>query len=152
MNDPHDPAGAPDPGDREEPDIGTVGEEAAKLFSALAGAARQHGGEAGDGLSGLADHAAAMAHDVNEHLATDAVECRYCPVCRVVHAVRETSPEVKAHLTQAATSLFQAAAGFLETLPQPPEDAASSARGPEVEHIDLDSDDSDDSDKKGGDA
>lgn len=141
MTDPHDPAGPQDP------DVGSVGEEAAKLLGALAGAARQHGGDVGDGLSGLADHAAAMAHDVNEHLATDAVECRYCPVCRVVHAVRETSPEVRTHLTQAATSLLQAAAGFLETLPQPSDDESSPPRGPEVERIDLD-----DTDEKGGDA
>ncbi len=149
MNDPHEPGSPQGPGDRDdprrdEPEIGSVGEEAAKLFGALAGAARQHGGEAGDGLSGLADHAATMAREVNEHLATDAVECRYCPVCRVVHAVRETSPEVKAHLTQAATSLLQAAAGFLESMPPPQHQ--DGARGPEVERIDLD----DETDEKDG--
>jgi hypothetical protein len=53
-----------------------------------------------------------------------------------VHAVRETSPEVRNHLLTAATSLLQAAAGVLETVP-PPEQGASQ-RGPAVERIDLD--------------
>jgi hypothetical protein len=81
-----------------------------------------------------------MAQEVNEHIATGSAECRYCPVCRVVHAVRETSPEVRTHLLTAATSLLQAAAGILETVPPPDRDA--SQRGPEVEHIDLDETDS----------
>ena len=117
-------------------DIGSVGEEAMKLFGAFADLAKQHTGDAAGGLGNLAGHAAAMAHEVNEHLATDAAECRYCPVCRVVHAVRETSPEVKTHLMVAASSLLQAAAGLLETAPKPPE--SGSPRGPEVQHIDLD--------------
>jgi hypothetical protein len=123
--------------DEDRPDdIGSVGEEAMKLFGAFADLARQHGGDAAGGLGGLAGQAAAMAHEVNEHIATDAAECRYCPVCRVVHAVRQTSPEVKAHLMVAASSLLQAAAGLLETAPTPPE--SGSPRGPEVQHIDLD--------------
>ena len=71
-------------------------------------------------------------------------------MCQVISAVRETSPEVKAHLATAATSLMQAAAGVLAT--KFPDDA--SARRPDgggrpsrdsgaVEKIDL-SDDSDD--------
>ncbi|NHA00004.1 hypothetical protein G5V59_06715 [Nocardioides sp. W3-2-3] len=88
-----------------------------------------------------------MAHEVNEHIATGSAECRYCPVCRVVHAVRETSPEVRTHLLSAASSLLQAAAGFMETLPPPPGSATGGtpghARGPAVEKIDLDADDPD---------
>ncbi|WP_436698335.1 hypothetical protein [Nocardioides sp. BYT-33-1] len=118
-------------------DVGSVGEEAMRLLGAFADLARQHTGDAAGGLGGLAGQAAAMAHDVNEHLATDATECRYCPLCRVVHAVRQTSPEVKAHLAVAASSLLQAAAGLLETAPRPP-DGSGAARGPEVQHIDLD--------------
>ncbi|WP_216849399.1 hypothetical protein ACFJIY_01445 [Pimelobacter simplex] len=121
-------------------DIGSVGEEAMKLFGAFADLAKQHTGDAAGGFGHLAGQAAAMAHDVNEHLATDAAECRYCPVCRVVHAVRQTSPEVKAHLAVAASSLLQAAAGLLETLPQPPDSGSGAPRGPEVQHIDLDDD------------
>jgi hypothetical protein len=51
-----------------------------------------------------------------------------------VHAVRQTSPEVRAHLTQAASSFLHAAAGLMATLP--PQDP--SGRTPGVEKIDLD--------------
>jgi len=124
-----------------KPEVGSVGEEALKLFSALLDLARQQGADVGGGLSGLADQAASLAHEVNGHIATGSAECKYCPVCRVVHAVRETSPEVKAHLLTAATSLLQAAAGVLETVP-PPDQSGAPQRGPAVERIDLD--DSDD--------
>ena len=140
MSEPDDPTDDPteDPSKdpREPPEIGTVGEEALKLFGALTEMARQQGADAGGGLTGLADQAASLAQEVNDHIATGSAECRYCPVCRVVHAVRETSPEVKTHLLTAATSLLQAAAGILETVPPP--DQGGSQRGPEVEHIDLD--------------
>lgn len=151
----HDGAGRPDDGrphdgqpDDGQPDVGSVGEEAMKLFGALADMARQQTGDGLGGLGDLAGQAAAMAREVNEHIATDSAECRYCPVCRVVHAVRQTSPEVKAHLMVAASSFLQAAAGLMETLPQATGQAGHSgepgrsgpARGPEVERIDLDDD------------
>ena len=117
--------------------VGSVGEEAAKLLGALSDWARDQGSDVGEGLSGLASHAATSLQDINEHLATGSAECTYCPVCRTVHAVRQTSPEVRAHLTQAASSLLNAAAGFLATLPQ----QDSSGRTPGVERIDLDADD-----------
>jgi hypothetical protein len=113
-------------------DIGSVGEEAMKLLGAFADLAKQHTGDAAGGLGNLAGQAASMAHEVGEHIATDAVECKYCPVCRVVHAVRQTSPEVKAHLMVAASSLLQAAASLMET---PPENGT---RTSEVQRIDLD--------------
>jgi hypothetical protein len=119
------------------PDVGSVGEEAAKLLGALSDWARDQGTDVGQGLGGLASHAAASMQDINDHLATGSAECAYCPICRTVHAVRQTSPEVRAHLTQAATSFLHAAAGLLATLPQP----ESSGRGSGVEHIDLDADD-----------
>ena len=102
-------------GDREEPEVGSVADEAAKLLGALS------------------DWAKDAAHDVDRHIATGAEECTYCPVCRTVHAVRELSPEVKAQLATAATTFLQAAAGLM----------ASAARDQQtrqggVEHIDLD--------------
>ena len=124
------------------PEIGSVGEEAIKLFGALADMARQQGADVGGGLGGLADQASSLVQEVNEHIATGSAECRYCPVCRVVHAVRETSPEVRTHLLTAATSLLQAAAGILETVP--PADQGASQRGAAVEHIDLDDEGLDD--------
>ncbi len=142
MNDAHEPG--PDEPREDGPrpdDVGSVGEEAMKLFGALADLARERGTDVGHGLEGLADQAAHLAHEVNDHVATGGAECRYCPVCRVVHAVRETSPEVRTHLTVAASSLLQAAAGLLETLPPPTRNhqgGGARPRGPEVERIDLD--------------
>jgi hypothetical protein len=129
--------------DQQPPDVGSLGEEAAKLFGALADVARQHSGDATGGLGSLAGQAAGFAKEVNDHLATDAAECRYCPICRCVHVVRSTTPEVKAHLYTAATSLLQAAMGLMETIPPP---QGTTPRGPGVERIDLDTDDTDDTD------
>jgi hypothetical protein len=108
-----------------------------KLFGALSEWAKDHGSDLGHGLSGLASHAAASARDIDEHLATGSAECTYCPICRTVHAVRQTSPEVRAHLAVAASSLMQAAAGILATA-VPDQERDSSARGDGIEHIDLD--------------
>lgn len=131
-------------------EVGSVSEEAAKLFGALSGWAREQGADPGAGpdgapgglgerFSGLAGQAARAAREVEEHLATDSAECTWCPICRTVHAVRQTSPEVRAHLATAASALLQAAAGLLATA-VPPE-ARADRRGPGVERIDLDSDD-----------
>ncbi|MCW2736415.1 hypothetical protein [Nocardioides sp.] len=114
-------------------DVGSLGDEAARLLGALSGWAREHAGEASDGLSGFAAHAATSAHDLNEHLATGSAECTVCPVCRTVHAVRQLSPEVKAHLTTAMTSLAQAAAAIMTTAD--PRTEGEGRAG--VEHIDL---------------
>jgi hypothetical protein len=89
-------------------EVGALADEAAKLLGALGDWAR------------------------DQHLATGAPECTYCPLCRTVHALRHTSPEVRAHLATAATSLVQAVSGLLATAV--PEDRARSG----VEHIDLD--------------
>jgi len=115
--------------------VGSVGEEAAKLLGALSDWARQQGPDVGPGLGGLASQAAASLHEINEHIATGSAECTYCPICRTVHAVRQTSPEVRAHLASAASSLLQAAAGVLASVPREP-----SARPSGVERIDLDAD------------
>ncbi|GAB3990383.1 hypothetical protein [Nocardioides marmoraquaticus] len=136
--------------------VGSVGEEAAKLFGALSawaqeqsreqsreqardgarGGAGGQAGEPGRGQQAAASAREALAqglHDVGEHLGSTGPDCRWCPVCQVIHVVRQTSPEVRAHLASAAGSLMQAAAGLMATTPPP------SGRGP-VEHIDLDDD------------
>ena len=85
------------PGDGGHEPLGSVGEEAAKLFDALQEWAR-------DGAGG----------ERHGHATAGGVECTgWCPVCRGAQLVRQTSPEVKAHLTAAAGSLLQAAAGLL---------------------------------------
>jgi hypothetical protein len=94
-----DPAGA-------EP-VGSVAEEAAKLLGALSGWAREHG----EGLSSFTD-------GLHDHVATGSPECTWCPVCRTVAAVRQTSPEVLTHLGSAATSLMLAVSGLMAAHPQ----------------------------------
>lgn len=168
-------AGEPDAPSGSGEDVGDVAEEAAKLMGALADWARDQGpglgaglgaglgSGLGAGLSGLAEQVAEQAARVGEHvhrglqdnLATGAPECAWCPVCRAVTAVRQLSPEVRAHLTSAAASLVQAAAGVLAT--QVPDDAgprttgadrseadptgaAAERRPSRVQHIDLDDD------------
>lgn len=119
--------------DGRDPEVGSLAEETTKLLGALNGWAREQGSGLGESVSGLSEHAAAAAHDVNSHFATGSPECTVCPVCRTVHAVRQLSPEVKAHLASATASLVHAAAGILATAAP----TASSDRG-DVEHIDLD--------------
>jgi hypothetical protein len=53
-----------------------------------------------------------------------------------VHVIRQTSPEVRAHLATAASALVQAASGLLATVV--PEQSGD--RSPGVAHIDLDTD------------
>jgi hypothetical protein len=103
--------------------VGGVAEEAAKLLGAVSGWARQQG----DGAAGLAD---AMADGVHEHLAPGSPECTWCPLCRVIAAIRHTSPEVRTHLASAASSLMMAVSEMMATHPP--------ARERGVERIDLD--------------
>lgn len=106
--------------------VGSVAEEAAKLFGALSGWAREHG----DGVSAMAGAmAGSIGDDLHDHLATGAPECAWCPVCRTVAAIRQTSPEVRAHLASAASSFMLAVSGMMAT--HPPRSAG-------VEPIDLD--------------
>jgi len=117
---------------KDEP-VGTVAEEAAKLLGALSDWAKDQGADLGHTVAGFADHAARTARGVDDHLATGAAECRWCPVCRTVHALRQTSPDVRAQLASAATSLLQAASAMLATAVP---DQQGQRTG--VEHIDLD--------------
>ena len=119
--------------EQKSPPVGSVAEEAAALFQALSGLAKQQGGQYAAAAQGAADAASKAAHDINDHIATGSQECTWCPVCQVIHVVRSTSPEVKAQLAVAAQALVQAAAGALAT--HVPTDAKSP-----VEKIDLDDD------------
>ena len=116
--------------------VGSVGEEAAKLFGALSDWAREQGADASGTAAAAKDAFARAAHDAEAHAATGGEDCRYCPVCQAIHVVRQTSPEVRAHLAQAASSLMQAASGLLAPRPGHPGGHA----GAGVEKIDLDDD------------
>ncbi|MBV9832672.1 MAG: hypothetical protein JOZ82_13855 [Marmoricola sp.] len=133
---PHDEgdgsAGGPgDPGPAGEP-VGSLGEEAAKLLGALSDWARDQGHDYAGTASGAAGAFSHAVHEVDEHIATGSADCRYCPVCQVIHVVRSTSPEVRTHLAMAAGSLMNAAAGLLATQTE------QRTRPSGVEKIDLD--------------
>jgi hypothetical protein len=118
--------------------VGSVAEEAAKLLHALQDWAKESGSEYAGAAASAAEGAASAVHRIDEHIATGSAECTYCPVCRVISTVRETSPEVRQHLTTAATSLLHAAAGLLATsVPEP----SHRRRDGRVEKIDLSDDD-----------
>ncbi len=117
-------------------EVGSLAEEAAKLLDALSGWAREHNvREDGDGVTANGE---SLAHELHERLATGSPECTWCPVCRTLALVRRTSPEVRAHLADAASSLLLALSGVLATRPP--------ARDATVERIDLDDDTDDDTD------
>ena len=71
-----------------------------------------------------------LTSELHDHLATGSPECAWCPVCRTVSAIRQTSPEVRAHLASAASSLMMAVSGMMATHP--------GGRDAGVERIDLD--------------
>ncbi len=118
-------------GDR--PQVGSVAEEAAKLFGALHDWAGESGpgraGEAADGLLG-------SLRSAGDHVG-HGEDCRYCPVCQAIRMVRETSPEVREHLAVAIGSLAQAATAALrQSSPADASDHGSRGSGPEK--VDLD--------------
>ena len=122
---------------QEEP-VGSLAEEAARLMHALKDWAEDRGGEYAGATAAAAAGAADAAHQWREHVADGGTECTLCPVCRVIAAVRGTSPEVRQHLSAAASSLMQAAAGMMAT--EVPETAPRRAGTP-TQKIDLDVDD-----------
>jgi hypothetical protein len=136
--------------------VGSVAEEAAKLFAVLQdrlagqvappaepadGKAGPHGDEqAATGAPGAtadrggeprttSDAAEEPSHA--SHSAYLSAECRFCPLCQIVRYARATSPEVRAHLADAALSFALAVKGLLENV-----DAPSERQAP-LEKIDL---------------
>ncbi len=121
--------------------VGSVGEEAAKLMDALQDWVKESGAAgAASGLGGLGGGLGEQWRTVNEHLATGGADCTYCPVCQVIHRMREASPEVRGHVAVAASSLLQAAAALIETRAPRPSAGQSdqSTTEPRVTKIDLD--------------
>lgn len=120
----------------EDPQVGSLAEETARLVEALSDWARDQGADLGAGLGGVAAQASENLREVNEHLATGGAECRYCPLCRAIQLLRETSPEVRHHLADAGVALLQAAAAVLSTAAAGPQEGDRPRST--VEHIDLD--------------
>lgn len=110
--------------------VGSLPEEAAKLFAVLQGWATDHSpppspDDGSESSSAHAGHAAASP------------ECRYCAWCQLVRAAKTTSPEVREHLTSAAMSFALALKGLLET---PAERRRDAERDSPLEKIDLSED------------
>jgi hypothetical protein len=126
--------------------IGSVAEEAAKLFAVLQNAAHETtAAHAGAGHATEHEDAPAAAdHAAGDHAAGDAAgehklgpDCVWCPVCQLIHRVRSTSPETieqlstaAAHVLGSVRSLLEAAA---EAARQAREDAASRSSPSEEE-------------------
>ncbi len=138
-----------DAGESDPSEVGSVGEEAARLldaFTAALGRQPASSDSAGegpspdpgpapwDGLVDLAHQAVDALHGVGDQVANGAPECRWCPWCRTIHAVRQTSPEVRTHLMGAARSMLAAATVLLDQVGR---DEAGRAT-PGVERIHLD--------------
>ncbi|TDW23364.1 hypothetical protein [Kribbella kalugense] len=90
--------------------VGSIAEEAAKLFAVLQNAA------------GDEPPPADSADEKHEHkLGPD---CVWCPVCQLIHRVRNTSPETIEQLSTAAAQVL----GSLRTLLEAAADAARQSR------------------------
>jgi len=95
--------------------VGSAAEEAAKLFSAMEDWARQKAGHLLD----------------EEHVATGAPECQFCPVCQGIGVLRQVRPEAVEHFLDAAASFVAALKTAVAT-------ADPSPRQPTpVQHIDI---------------
>lgn len=121
--------------DDKQESVGSVGEEAIKLLSALQGWARESRSDYAGAAADVVSEAASSFHTLNEHIATGGDDCRYCPICQLISAVRGTSPEVKQHLSTASTSLMQAVAGIIAT--HASDQAGKTRKDAAMEHIDL---------------
>jgi hypothetical protein len=69
-----------------------------------------------------------------DHLATGSAECRICPICRVIAAVREPDPDLTERLATSAGELAAGVAAMLRSFAQasrPPDEEP--ARGDEAD-------------------
>src|SRR3954465_6881563 len=99
--------------------IGSVGEEAARLFAAFE--------------SWVKDAAGGATAMMDTHVATGAAECQLCPVGRLISVPRGTRPEVFEHLVDATSSMLAAMRAAVDAH----ERSWASRRHSPVEHIDI---------------
>ncbi|WP_371401398.1 hypothetical protein OHA10_26040 [Kribbella sp. NBC_00662] len=95
--------------------VGSVAEEAAKLFAVL-------------------QDAAGTPRDEEKHEHKLGPDCVWCPVCQLIHKVRNTSPETIEQLSTAAAQVLGSLRSLLEAAAdaarQAREDAASRPKSP----------------------
>ena len=106
--------------------VGGLAEEVAQLAAALREWALR-GTERGEG-SAVAD----LLTRLSAGVAQDEPECRICPLCQFIAAVRQTRPETAEHLLSAGASLTAALRSVLAG--QPEHVPTERAR---VQHIDV---------------
>ena len=97
--------------------VGTVAEEAAKLFAVLQQAARQQDPAPPPPEEPDADEPAAPRPGVQDGHGTarcGAAECKWCPVCQLIAKVRHTSPETIEQLSMAAAGVLGSVRSLLE--------------------------------------
>ncbi|WP_328995126.1 hypothetical protein OG394_11255 [Kribbella sp. NBC_01245] len=111
--------------------IGSVGEEAAKLFAVLqqASADARHGtGAESNGYDAFAE---AFPEEAEEQ---GACECQWCPVCQLISRAKQVSPETIEHLATAAAGVLGSVRSLLEAAAEAARQArtdADAAAGPE---------------------
>ena len=108
------------------PDVGSVADEAARLFSALSARLGEQGGAA-------AGETEPAAHTGDS--------CRWCPLCQAIGFLRDTSPEVRAQVVASAGALMLALRQLLDEAARAPGKAATGRTDRRtdngVEHINL---------------
>jgi hypothetical protein len=115
--------------DARDGSTGTLAEEALRLIETLSVLAGAHA--CGDAHPGEGTSSSAKAGSSWGEVGA-AAECRVCPVCRLIAAVRQLRPEVLAHLAAAGEELLAAAREFAaSTGPAGPPSSSASAPAPE---------------------
>lgn len=107
MNDHTNDAGNdPSEGGQHEP-VGTLGEEAAKLFAAASAWAREQQAHAPRDSSSTGS---------SNGSSTGEAPCTWCPICKAATFVRSTDPQLSAALGAAMVSLTDLARAALDAL------------------------------------
>ncbi|MEV0584687.1 DUF5304 family protein [Nonomuraea sp. NPDC050310] len=121
--------------------IGTVTDEARKLFEAIQGrATRQVGKTVLNSFKPGRQERDVWSEAVSDH---DEYVCRACPFCRAIAAQRESGSDVAGHLAAAGGELFAAFRQALDSLSRPAprtrpaDDTGADGTRQNVEHIDL---------------
>jgi hypothetical protein len=123
-----------------EGEVGSLADEAARLFAVATDWARQYTADSRTGSAASAPRSGDWPGQ--EHIATGAPECRWCPICQAISLLRTTSPDMKEHVA----SLVVVARQILDSVAETVGEAGSASKPrpestPDVEHIDLSEDD-----------
>lgn len=110
----------------DDDEVGSIADEAVKLVEAVQTWARGVTDGAGSAAGPFADFLAAGAGRSEQ--------CRFCPICQLVSAVREVKPETVEGLLEVGTSLLAA----LRTVIERQEREWASRPASPVQHINID--------------